>query len=256
MDSRASTNTAKNSFTLRLDYRIIIGFLLLVILAMVVLWRPWEPRFDADSRTISVAGESVVSAAPDEYIFTPTYEFKNDDRDAAIKGLSDKSNEIVTKLKQLGVSEADIKTESNGYDYPTYTLDEKQESTPTYSLRMTITISRKLGEMVQNYLVTTSPVGSISPQYGFSDATRKDLESKARDESTKDARRKAEQSAKNLGFKIGAVKEVSDGSSLGSAPTMMRGDVGITEGALIDGLTVQPGENELSYQVNVVYFVK
>ncbi len=54
-------------------------------------------------------------------------------------------------------------------------------------------------------MVTTAPTGQVSPRPNFSDAKRKELESKARDEATKDARAKADQSARNLGFKVGKI---------------------------------------------------
>lgn len=258
MDSGISANQPKKSLSLKLDYRVIIGVLLIVIVAMVLLWRPWEPRFDADARTISVFGEAKVTAAPDEYTFTPMYEFQNADRDAALAELSKKSDEIVAKLKELGVTDASIKTNSDGYDYPGYPMDEKPDSGSTYSLRLTVTVNDKeIADKVQNYLVGTAPTGAVSPQFGFSDAKQKELESKARDEATKDARSKAEQSAKNLGFSIGGVKEVTDGASSGGIPPMFRGGIDIAgDSATSQELGIQPGENELTYQMSVVYFVK
>lgn len=255
MDSGVS-NQSRKSFNIRLDYRAVIGALLIVIAVMVLLWRPWEPRFDADARTITVSGEAKMTAEPDEYIFTPMYEFQNADRNVALAELSGKSDEIVGKLKELGVTDANIKTNSDGYDYPMF--QKQGVAVPTYSLRLTVTVNDKgLAGKVQDYLASTIPTGAVSPQFGFSDAKQKELESQARDKATKDARSKAEQSAKNLGFKIGAVKEVTDGTNFGDTPPMMRGSVGMAEdGATSSNLGLQPGENELTYQVGVVYFVE
>lgn len=248
-------NTSKSSFSLTLDYRIIVGILLLVIGVMLLLWRPWEGRYGLDERTISVTGEAKITAAPDEYLFYPTYEFSDASREAALSKLSDKSNEIVGKLKELGVAESNIKTNSDGYDYYGYNRDD---NTPTYSLRLTIKVNKKeLADTVQNYLITTAPTGAVSPQYGFSDATRKELENKARDEATKDARSKAEQSAKNLGFSIGKVKTVGDGVNFGAYPVYLESSkMADDTGSSSSSLGLQPGENDLTYQVNVVYFVK
>ena len=237
-----------------LDYRVVIGVLLVVIAAMLLMWRPWESRVDGNARTVSVTGQAKLAAAPDEYVFMPAYQFKNADRDTALAELSKKSDEVVKKLKDLGVADNKIKTNSDGYSYPVYGKDDT--STATYALRLTVTVSDKiLAQKVQNYLLTTSPSGSVSPQYTFSDAKRAELESKARDEATKDARKKAEQSAQKLGFMIGEVKTVSDGVNFGGYPGISGGTSG-QDSASSTQLSLQPGENDLTYQVSVVYFLK
>ncbi len=138
MDSGTTTKQPKNSFDLKLDYRLVIGVLLAIIAIMLLLWRPWDPRFDADARTVTVTGEATATAVPDEYIFTPMYEFKNGERDVMLAELSAKSDDVVGKLKALGVPDTAIKTSSDGYDYPVF---EKQDVTPTYTLRLTITLN-------------------------------------------------------------------------------------------------------------------
>ncbi len=238
-----------------LDYRVVIAALLVIIAAMVLMWKPWEPQIDAKTRTVSVTGQAKVTAVPDEFVFSPAYEFKNSSRETALADLSKKSDELASKLKTLGVADSRIKTNSDGYGYPIY--DKGNTSTPTYTLRLTITVDDKeLAQKVQNYLVTTAPTGAVSPQVTFSDAKRKDIESKARDEATKDARSKAEQSARNLGFTLGDIKSVSDGTNFGGIYPAIQG--GASEGSTDSSskLTLQPGENDLTYQVSVVYFVR
>lgn len=248
----------KKSFTFTFDYRVVIGVLLAVIVAMLLLWRPWEFRADANARTVEVTGEAKLTAVPDEFVFYPTYEFKNTDKDAALKALTAKSDEIVKKLKELGVPDNKIKTNSGGSSFPVYYNDENSPSRPgtsTYSLSLTVTVSDKaLAQKVQDYLVTTTPTGSVSPQATFSEAKRKELESKARDQATKEARAKAEQSAKNLGFHVGAVKSVADGAGFGEIyPAMSGKSLDVAE---TTKLGVQPGENDLTYLVTVVYYIR
>jgi uncharacterized protein YggE len=155
----------------------------------------------------------------------------------------------------MGVADSKIKTNSDGYDLPTF----KKQNPPsaTYSLRLTVTLNNKdLAQKVQNYLVTTTPTGAVTPELEFSDAKRKELESKARDEATKEARSKAEQSAKNLGFKLGDVKSVKDGSSFGGIQPMMNEGIANDSSSSSSKLTLQPGENDLSYEVSVSYYLK
>jgi uncharacterized protein YggE len=113
-----------------------------------------------------------------------------------------------------------------------------------------------LAQKVQDYLVTTTPTGSVSPQSMFSEAKRQELNNQARDEATKDARAKAEQSAQNLGFKLGKVKSITDGAGFDQIMPM---DAVVSTGsaeASVSRLAVQPGESELSYSVTVIYYIR
>lgn len=255
MESNAPEQKTNTAVNFSLDYRFIIGTLIVIIGIMLILWKPWEPQIDAKTRTVEVTGQAKVTATPDEFVFTPAYEFKNDKKDAALAELSKKSDEVVKKLKELGVADNKIKTNSDGYDYPIYQGDDK--TTPTYTLRLTVTVNDKdKAQKVQDYLVSTAPTGAVSPQATFSDAKRKELETKARDEATREARAKADQSAKNLGFKVGAVKSVNDGAGFGGVfPAIGRGSMEL-DIASDTKLNLQPGENDLNYSVTVVYFVK
>lgn len=236
---------------LSLDFRWIALALLAVIVAMLVAWKPWSAK--ATDRTVEVSGEATVSARPDEFVFYPAYEFENSDKQAALNQLTAKSSEVVAAIKKLGVADKDIKTNSDSWSYPAY---ESIGSTPVYTLRLTVTAGNEaLAQKVQDYLVTTTPTGSVSPQATFSDKKRKELEDKARDEASKDARKKAEQSAKNLGFKLAAVKSVNDGSGFGIYPaTGYATDLKAEESR--SSLSIQPGENDLSYTVTVIYYIK
>jgi small subunit ribosomal protein S18 len=143
-----------------------------------------------------------------------------------------------------------------GYDR--YYFAPDSSNTPTYTLRLEITINDKdKTQIVQDYLVTTAPKGAVSPQAGFSEAKRKELESQARDEATKDARKKADQSAKNLGFSVGKVKSVSDGAGFGGVMPMYAEDSIKAVAPVADStLPVRSGQNEISYGVSVTYFLK
>lgn len=245
---------SKTTLNLSLDYRFVIGVLLAVIVAMLLLWQPWTPRIDANARTVEVTGTSKQTAIPDEFLFYPNYEFKNADKTAALSEVSKKSDEIVKKLKELGVADNKIKTNANGNTFPYHMQDDS--NVPIYNLQLTITVNDKdLAQKVQDYLVTTAPTGAVTPQPQFSDAKRKELENKARDEATKEARAKAEQSAKNLGFRLGAVKSVNDGAGFGGVVPLIARD-NAASSAEPSKLNIQPGENDLNYSVTVSYYLR
>lgn len=249
------SENSKLRLNFSLDFRIITLVLVAIIVLMLAMWRPWGDATSSD-RTIRVTGESVVKAEPDEFVFYPSYQFKNADRDAALVEVSKKSDEVVAKLKELGVVDQNIKTNSGGYNYDYF---REEDNTTTYTLQLTVTVnSREHAQTVQDYLVSTSPVGSVSPQATFSEALRKQLESQARDEATKDARAKADQSAGNLGFKVAKVKSVEDGAGFGDV-IPLGGEVALdsaASSAMAPKLGVQPGQNDLNYSVTVVYYVR
>ncbi len=252
----SDTNTPQaRRLNLVIDMRLIIILLLVAVVAMLLIWKPWSSD-GIGTRSIKVTGEATITAKPDEFVFYPSYEFKNADKTAALADLSKKSDDVVAKLKSLGVSDSKIKTNSSGYDMPMY-YDYADNNTATYTLQLTVTVgSLDLAQKVEDYLVTTSPSGSVSPQANFSDAKQKTLEAQARDKATKDARAKGEQMAKNLGFSLGKVKTVEDGTGFGTIYPMASGSALMAQDSKTSSLQVQPGENDLNYSVAVTYFIR
>jgi uncharacterized protein len=253
-----SNNSSKSKITLSLDLRWVVALLLAVIVFMLAAWRPWASAAGRDEQTISVTGQAKVSAKPDEFAFHPTYQFKNSNRDAALAELTKKSNDLTAGLKKLGVADNHIKTNTSGHDdgpiYPERGQDK--DTVPTYTLQITITVpDATLAQKVQDFLLTTSPTGAVSPQPTFSEKLRQELEASARDQATIDARTKAEQSAKNLRFKLGKVKSVNDGAGFGPMPYEGRATMA-QDLAKSESMTIQPGENDLHYTVTVTYFIR
>lgn len=262
MDSNQEPNetkisSPKNKTSLTVDLRLVVAILTVIIIAMLLAWKPWSvATADAKNRTVTVTGEATIHAVPDEYIFRPSYEVKNADKTVGLEEITKKSKEIIKKLKGLGVADSKIKSDANGYNYSYYYDDTRDQN--TYTLNLTVTVDDKaLAQKVQDYLVTTAPTGNVSPEAAFSQKLRKELENNARDAAAKDARAKAERTAKNIGFNVGKVKSISD-SNNGSSPVLFRGgDLGIASGDTAEkqSLAVQPGENELPYAITVVYYV-
>jgi uncharacterized protein YggE len=231
--------------------------LLIALVVCVALWKPWQANIKAGERSVSVNGSATITAEPDEFVFYPSYTFTNADKQAALAEMTQKSNDIVAKLKGLGVPANKIKVDSSGYSN-VYSIAPNGDN--IYNLNLTVTLSTQASaQKVQDYLITTGPSGSISPQANFSTAKQKQLESQARDKAEQDARAKADQSAKNLGFSVGKVKSVEDsgfdnfggcGGGLCSGANQS-----LSTDAATPSLAVQPGENELPYSVKVTYYI-
>lgn len=267
--SNQTNNIQTSAVTLKINWKIISIILGLVSLFLIILiclaYRDSLTGFDK-SRTINVKGEAEISAEPDELVFYPYYEFDDTDAASALKKMQSTQTEIVKKLKELGVEDSKIKSNSDNFN----SYYSSPEIVPDSKLRLNITINvgnRDLAQKVQDYLLTTQPKGVISPQANFSTAKRKSLQEQLRNQATKEARSKADQMAKDLGFKVGKVKSVSD-SENGLYPMMKGGDMGVenlemgaagnldSANETRSSLAVQPGEDKLFYQVTVVYYLK
>jgi uncharacterized protein YggE len=201
-----------------------------------------------------------VTATPDQFVFSPSYSFTNTDKQVALDALTAKADEMVKKLKDLGVPNSVIKTNASGYrsyGYG-YLAMPVYGGTNTYTLSFSIKLSADtLAQKVQDYLVTTSPTGDVTPQVSFTTAKQQSLQAQARNKAEQNARAQADQSARNLGFSIAGVKSVVDGS-LGGGPIMYGTD--LKAGAASDlaqpELSVQPGTDDLTYTVEVVYYIR
>ena len=254
-----SANEVKTSSTKAVTVRInpwwLSGVLAVGLLVAVVMWRPWSAQPSAGDRTVTVSGSATLQAEPDEFVFYPTYEFSGGDKAAGLADLTAKSEEVVAGLKKVGVADKDIKTNANGYrDYYYYNEVDK---THTYSLQVTVTAHTKAdAQKAQDYLLTTDPVGGVTPQATFSAAKQKELESRGRDQATKEARTKADQQAKNLGFTVGKVKSVEDSGDSGYGGVMPMAASAMDISSTQKSLAVQPGQNDLTYTVQVTYYIK
>lgn len=251
----------KQKFSFSVDYRIVVLILLAIIAGMLAAWKPWAKNNLDDSRTITVTGEALIKAEPDEFVFYPRYEFISNDKGKAADQATNKAEEVIAKLKELGVPDNKLKSNVDGFGGVGFGRDTNGEQY-TYSATITITLSdRTLVQKIQDYLLTTTPQGAITPQASFSQAKRNELESKGRDEATKDARKKADQSAKNLGFKITKVKSVKDALGFDGGVITLDSAAGTRSlsaeaghATAAGGLSIQPGEQEVPYNVEVTYY--
>jgi len=241
------------------DSRTVIIIPLLVIVGMIFAWKPWDKPPQNTDRTVQVNGQATVKADPDEFVFSPSFDFKNANKQAALSDLTKKSDEIVGQLKKLGVADNQIKTNADGYKNGIY-LPATDSGQSTYTLSLNITVdSKDLAQKVQNYLTSTAPSGAVTPYSNFSKTKQQDLQAQARDAAEKNARAKAETSAKNLGFKLGAVKSISDTNGFGTIePLLEKGanSSDLSQPTAGSGLSIQPGQNDINYQVSVTYYIK
>ncbi len=241
---------------LKLDLRIACILLLLIIVSMLAIWRPWQDTTSKDSRKITITGQAIIKAEPDQYQFNLYYE---KDTTAEVSALND---QIIKKLKELGVTDSQIKNNASKYGSSEIYYSAPVEGGEKTTLSLTITLpSKDLTQKVQDYLLTTNPKGSITPYPSFSTNKQKELTDKARDLAIADAKMRADKTAGGLDTKIGKVLEVGEGQQGGGIYPLTDGFNAVTP-ASGDGegrdssISIQPGEDEFSYSVTVVFALK
>jgi uncharacterized protein len=244
---------AKQGFTI--SWQLVATILVITNVLMLVLWAPWTNSSSKDKAKIHSSGEGIVETAPDEFMFSVTFERPTQ---AEINALS---TTIVDQIKKDGVAEADIKTSASVYDK----IDEKSAPSITYpvrtiesnSLSVTVTArSKQVAEKVQNRLIENKAKGTLSPYGQFSVQKRKELRDQAREKAIEDAKSKAEKTAKSLGSKVGKVLEINESTGSGFPypyPMADSAKMSAPSGGSEGNLPIQTGDSQLSYSVVVVF---
>mgnify|MGYP001561723339 CR=1 FL=1 len=250
--------------SLTIDPRIFIIALLIVIIAMVAIWKPWEST--KTERSITINGSGSVEAVPDEFIFSPYFDRKGTDTKKLKTELDDFGTKLLDEVKKLGVKKDDITLNSSGYDTPNYGKTEiaptPPDGQPTPNTEQVVSLSvtikatdTAIAQKVQDYLATTDAKGMLTSQPDFSKGKRDNLEGQARDKAIKDARTKAESSAKNLNVTVGKVVSVKEGNSQ-SPVYPLYGGVTMEDSTARSGLPVTPGKNTVTSTVEVVFEIR
>lgn len=243
--------------TFRIDLRWVVVGLIVGIIVIFGLWRPWE---GINKRTIEVVGSAEIKATPDRFILTPIYQKKATTAKQALSDVSVIGNGVVAGLKELGVAQKSITTNvSNVIDYgsepavPERVISPNLDET-TASYMITVEVdSIALAQKVLDYLITTPTASSPGLQASFSSDARKELENQARLQAAADGRKKAELMATSLGAELGRIIKVSE-VQWGGPITPMEGRSTVSSD--LTAPLVLPGEQTISFSLNLIYSLK
>lgn len=242
---------ATQKITLSINPIAIICILVAVIIAMLAMWQPWHnPRLE---RTITIAGQGQVESIPDEFTFSPYFQ-RTGSNTAALKAeLDNYGNTLLNEVVKLGVKKDDVTLNSNNFiqSGAAEIAPDKATQQNIVSLYVTIkTSSKETAQKIQDYLAQTDAQGQTTSHPSFSKKKNQELENQARDNATKDARAKAERTAKTVNAKVGKVVSVKETSSSGPVyPVAMDS----AEGSARSSLPVTPGKNTVTSNVEVVF---
>jgi len=226
--------------------------------------------------TINVTGEGESFAKPDvaEVSFSVTKEAKTVAE--AQKTATEKTNAIISYLKDMKIEDKDIKTT----DYSVYPKYEYQKAVTCldfnlngfcpegkqilvgYTVSQSVSVKIRKIEDSGNILTSIGDKGATNvSNLSFTVDKKKEVEAGARNKAIEDAQQKADVLAKNLGVKLTRIVSFSEGS----APTPYYGNYGIGGGmktasfGMTDSVSipaVSVGENKFTSSVTITYEIQ
>lgn len=216
------------------------------------------------TNTITVNGEGKIERAPDTAKVSFSVRNEAKDLKSAQDAVSTKVDAVTKALKDLGIEERFIKTESYS-SYPQYNYP----STPCYSgycppgtpsirgyeVSHAITVSIKDLEKVSNVLgaLGTAGVSDMSgPSFGFEDDDA--VAREARELAIADAKTEAKMLAKSLGVKLVRIVSFNEGG--GYNPLYARMESADASGAPKDAPALPVGDQSIQSNVTIVYEIR
>jgi len=221
------------------------------------------------TNTITVTGNGEVFAVPDRATFTVSVREESED----VAGAQDKStakiNAIIAYLKEAGVEEKDIKTQSYNvnpkYEYTqaactNFSCPPSNQKLVGFEVYQTLEVKvqdpKKAGELLTGVGGKgASEVSSLSFTVEDEDALR----AQAREQAISEAKEKADALAKQLGVSV--VRVVGFYEDAGGYPPMpyAYGKGGVAMDAALESRvapTLPTGENKIVSNVNVTYEIR
>ena len=177
-------------------------WLLLLILSPVL--------FASETKGVQVQGSCQMKVIPDRGTVSFTTENQTKDQQEAVKKTNSQMNDLKEKIQKLKLADIEFKT-TNYSVYPVreYERDHYVDKGTNASMTLEVTTSEipRLGEaMVEASKAGIQNVGSMVKFLSLEKSQAEYL--KCLDIASNDARKKADQLAKKLGFKVGDVLNV------------------------------------------------
>jgi uncharacterized protein YggE len=175
----------------------------------------------------------------------------------AVKNNTDKMNGVISKLKDSGIEEKDIKTTSYRLN-PVYDYPNGRSVLTGYEVYQEVTIKirdlNKIGKVIEAVTaVGANQVGNVA----FTIDDPENIKTVARAEAVAKAKKRAEETAKLTGIKLGKLVNVYENEQ--PYPTPMYDSSYMARGIGGGGSAapeIQTGENEIVVQMTLVYEVK
>jgi len=200
---------------------------------------------------ITVTGTGTVSGTPDQLVLSMGVQTSASSVSTALRQANEAATRVIHSLKAAGVRGSDIQTSGLSIQ-PNYSSSSQVPTGYGVSEQLTATLPHlaKAGSQIQA-AVTAGGNATTVDGVSLNLTDTSTLLARARAAAIKDAQAKASQFAKALGRSLGAVISVSDQSSV-PYPIFAPG---AAASASAGRVPVQPGKQQVSVQITVVYAI-
>lgn len=203
-------------------------------------------------RSITVTGSAIRQQTNQLASFNATVNSKNADKALAVSEVTKKSEKLMADLKQFGIADKDLKTQSlNIYrEQVPYYVDGGQrfkdgDWNASISVDITLRDISKSSDLT-DLLAKSDTSNMYGPSYSLDEGEpdKTALLKNAFD----NAKSKADSLAKGMGMKVGKVKSVVEGADYGSSIYPMKGG-----GTGAGGGGMEPGSSYVSTTLTVTF---
>ncbi len=223
------------------------------------------------SNVISVAGQGEVTAIPDIATISFTVRAEGKDMVAAQKIVTERGDAVIKALREKGIEEKDIKTDSYTsnprYEWKQSVCVAGSYCQPGNQELVGYEVSHNMTVKVRNIdttgdIVTVITAQKVDSMYGpnFTVDDDRDVAAEAREAAIKDAKESAEKLADQLGVRLGKMVDFYENNE-GYPMPMYKGGVAMDMvrsemSAAPMAPTLPIGENTVTSQVTITYRIK
>lgn len=212
-----------------------------------------------DQAHISVHGTGSISVKPDMATIQVGVQIQNSSLDSAQTEAATKMDAVMKQLKDQGIADKDISTSQYNVEPVMNYRDNQPPEVTGYRVTNIVSVKirdlSKAGKMIDS-LVSSGANSLYGVSFGFSDPSA--VMKQAREQAMQDAKDKAQQLATLGGVGLGAPIVIEDGgSNVPMPPVPMAGAGMAADGkAMTASTAINPGEQEIRADVNVLYAIK
>lgn len=203
------------------------------------------------SDTFSVSGEGIVEVRPDVATVNVGVQVDGQTVKVAQESLNARINAVSEAVKQLGISDKDIKT-TNYSIYPQYDYREGAQKILGYQASANLLVKARNLDRVNDVIDAATAnganqVGGIS----FDVDDKEKFRDEARKKAVEDAKSNAQRASSIAGFRLGKIINYSESTGGEPVPMLARTMEGVGGGK--QETQVEPGVNEIRLTITLSY---
>jgi len=233
--------------------RLFAALALLLIASAAVAQQPTQPQLAITSanRTLSVTADDTISVEPEVAILHVGFETQPGDSKSVYADGARTSNAIIDALKQAGVQQSDIRSESQ-YLNRDYTVPKSHK----FKLSQQWTVKTSPARAAEILDVAVTAGANTGGEIEWTVKDEKALEEQALGRAADRAKENAAVLAKGMGVRLGALIYVSNQLSSPGYPRPMPMAMAKAAGAQAQPLAIEPQKVTRAANVYAVYTIE